>query len=147
MNFAPHVTVATIIERDGKYLLIQERSEGQLVYNQPAGHLEANESLAEAAVRETLEETGWDVNIEGLVGIALYHSPINGITYHRNTFFASPIHHHPDQPLDEGIKAAVWMTYEEMLDNKQSMRSPLVIKAVEQYRDGHRYPLEMIYSE
>jgi len=147
MNFAPHVTVATVIERDEKYLLIKEESEGELVFNQPAGHLEADETLIEAALRETYEETGWTVSIEGIVGIALYRSPINGITYHRNTFFASPVQHHPDQPLDEGIKAAVWMTYEEMLDNKQSMRSPLVIKAVAQYREGHRYPLEMIYSE
>ena len=146
MSFTPHITVATVIERDGKYLLIKEQSEGELVFNQPAGHLEADETLEEAAVRETYEETGWSVKIEGLVGIALYKSPINGITYHRNTFFATPLEHHPEQALDEGIESAVWMTYEEMLDHKQSMRSPLVIKAVEQYREGHRYPLEMIYS-
>jgi ADP-ribose pyrophosphatase YjhB (NUDIX family) len=146
MSFDPHVTVATVIERDNKYLLIEESSNGRLVYNQPAGHLEADETLQQAALRETLEETGWEVELQGVVGMALYHSPHNGVTYHRSTFYASAINHHPEQELDEGIEGISWMSYEEMLANADNMRSPLVIKAVEQYRNGHRYPLDLIYD-
>ena len=146
MSFEPHVTVATVIEQDDKYLLIQEESNGQLVYNQPAGHLEANETLAEAALRETLEETAWEVELKGVVGMALYRSPHNGVTYHRSTFYASPVKHHSQLKLDQGIKGTRWLSYEEMLQLADNMRSPLVIRAVEQYRDGHRYPLEMVYD-
>jgi ADP-ribose pyrophosphatase YjhB (NUDIX family) len=146
MPFEPHVTVATVIEQDGKYLLIEEISHGKQVYNQPAGHLEADETLTEAALRETLEETGWEVELQGVVGMALYLAPSNGVTYHRSTFYAAPTKHHKDRALDDGIEGIVWMSYEEMLQHADQMRSPLVIKAVEQYRNGHRYPLEMIYD-
>ena len=147
MSFEPHVTVATVIERDNKYLLIEERCNGRLTYNQPAGHLEADETLQQAALRETREETGWDVELQGVVGMALYLAPAIGVTYHRSTFFASPRQHHPEQALDDGIERVVWMSYEEMLNNADRMRSPLVIKAVEQYRNGHRYPLDMVYGQ
>ena len=86
MSWAPHVTVATVVFRqeagdsDGKYLLVFEKSEGQMVYNQPAGHLEAGETLAEAAIRETVEETGWKIKPTGLLNITLYTSPRNGVT-------------------------------------------------------------------
>ena len=146
MTFEPHVTVATVIEQDDKYLLIEEMSHGQLAYNQPAGHLEADETLQQAALRETLEETGWEVELCGVVGMALYLAPANGVTYHRSTFYAKPIKHHPEQRLDDGIERTVWMSYDEMLANADKMRSPLVIKAVEQYRAGHRYPLDMVYG-
>ena len=145
-DWQPHVTVATIIERNDRYLLVEERSNGRLVYNQPAGHLEPNETLIEAAARETLEETGWQVEIKGLVGIALYHSKHNQTTYHRTTFFAQALSHDPSLPLDTGIERAVWMSYEEMLAAADRMRSELVIKAVEQYRQQHQYPLSFIYD-
>ena len=146
MEWQPHVTVATIIEKDNKFLLVEEYSNGNLVFNQPAGHLDEDESLAEAAIRETLEETGWHIEPEGIVGLALYHSPHNQVTYHRTTFYAKAISHDASQPLDEGIERAVWMSYEEMLANKERMRSQLVIKAVEHYQNGHRYPLDMIFD-
>ena len=146
MKWEPHVTVATVIEKNGKYLLIEEQSSQGLVFNQPAGHLEANESLQEAAIRETLEETGWHIEIEGVVGMALYRSPSNGVTYHRSTFFAKAITETANAVLDDGIERALWMTYDDMLQNANRMRSPLVIRAVEQYQDGHRYPIECIYE-
>jgi ADP-ribose pyrophosphatase YjhB (NUDIX family) len=146
MEWVPHVTVATVVEKDGKYLLVQERSHGQLVFNQPAGHLEANETLEQAAVRETLEETGWLVAVKGLVGIALYTSPHNQVTYHRTTFFAEAISHDPQQKLDDGIEQALWMSYQEMLSSASAMRSELVIKSVERYRDGQRLPLTTVYN-
>lgn len=146
MTWQPHVTVATVIEDDGRFLLVEERCNGQLVYNQPAGHLDPDESLIQAAARETLEETGWTVEIAGVVGAALYTSPHNNVTYHRTTFFASPLSHNPALPLDTGIERIVWMTLDEMRENQSQMRSELVITAVEQYMNGHRYPLSMIYD-
>lgn len=146
MEWQPHVTVATVIEQDDKYLLVEEQGNGGLVINQPAGHLDPDESLLEAAVRETYEETGWRVALKGVVGIALYTSPLNGVTYHRTTFYADPVKHNPDIELDQGIERALWMTYEEMKAASARMRSHLVISAVEQYRQGHRYPLNMIFE-
>jgi len=146
MTWQPHVTVATVIEDNGKFLLVEERCNGQLVFNQPAGHLDPDESLIQAAARETLEETGWTVDIAGVVGAALYTSPHNNVTYHRTTFFATPLSHNSEQNLDDGIERVVWMTLEQMHEHKAQMRSELVITAVEQYLDGHRYPLSMIYD-
>lgn len=145
MQWLPHVTVATVIERDDTYLLVEEHSNGGLVFNQPAGHLDENESLQQAAVRETYEESGWIVEPKGLLGISLYHSPHNGVTYHRTTFFAEPIRHDDSVVLDDGIERIIWMTYEQMLAASERMRSSLVIRAVEQYRNGQRFPLDFIF--
>lgn len=145
MNWYPHVTVATIVEQGSKFLMVEELAEGERVYNQPAGHLEAGETLQEAAIRETLEETGWTVELQGVVGIGLYTSPGNGVTYYRTTFHARAIRHDPNCSLDEGIVGAHWMSYEEILTKSDKMRSDLVIEAIERYRAGHRYPLAMIY--
>jgi 8-oxo-dGTP pyrophosphatase MutT (NUDIX family) len=146
MDWQPHVTVATIVEQNGKFLMVEEQGNGGLVINQPAGHLDPDETLAEAAVRETLEETGWLIEPKGVVGVALYTSPHNQVTYHRTTFFAHAVSHNPDQPLDTGIKRALWMSHNELLAAADNMRSPIVIKAVEQYINGHRYPLDMIFD-
>lgn len=145
MEFAPHVTVATVVERNGSFLLVEERAAGQLVYNQPAGHLDPNETLQQAAIRETLEETGWLVELRGIVGLSLYTAPANGVTYMRTTFAASPMKL-TDNPLDEGIVRAVWLNHEEMLASRAKMRSPLVIASVEQYLAGKCYPMELIYQ-
>jgi 8-oxo-dGTP pyrophosphatase MutT (NUDIX family) len=141
-----HVTVATVVEKEGRFLLVEEHCNGGLVFNQPAGHLDPGEDLVEAAARETLEETGWQIQVEGVLGVALYTAPGNGITYHRTTFYATPLIHEEDRELDSGIERAVWLSYEEMQARSERMRSPLVLSAVEQYRDGHRYPLDLIYS-
>ncbi len=146
MEWLPHVTVATVVEKDDKYLLVEEISNGDLVFNQPAGHLEAGESLQQAAIRETHEETGWTVELQGVVGVALYTSPHNQTTYHRTTFFARAVSHNPELELDEGIERAVWMSYDDMLANSAKMRSQLVISSVDLYRNGHRYPLDLIFE-
>ncbi len=140
-----HVTVATVVEQDGRFLLVEERTAQGLVINQPAGHLDPGESLAQAAVRETLEETAWHIELQGLVGLALYTAPANGVTYHRTTFFGCALRREPDFTLDPGIERALWLSYEEMLAESGRMRSPLVLAAVEQYRRGQHWPLESIY--
>lgn len=148
MSWQPHITVATVIERDGRFLLVEERADDRsaLVINQPAGHLEPNESLVEAATRETFEETGWHVVVEGLVGVGLYTAPSNQTTYYRTTFYASLRQHDSSAKLDDGIERAVWMSLAEMRAAAPQMRSPMVIRTVEQYLDGHRYPLSIIYQ-
>jgi 8-oxo-dGTP pyrophosphatase MutT (NUDIX family) len=150
MSWYPHVTVATVIEDNGRYLFVEEEAaDGQLVFNQPAGHLEAGESLIEAAARETLEETGWTIEVLGVVAIGLYTTPVAGTpdgatTYYRTTFFGKAIQHDTQRVLDTGIVRALWLTLDEITALKHRMRSPLVPKVVEQYNAGHRYPLSMI---
>ena len=148
-NWAPHVTVATVIEQDGKYLLVEERDKtsGKMVFNQPAGHLEAGESLTTAALRETLEETGWEIELLGVLGIALYQAPGNGVTYYRTTFTGKPLRLVEHAELDPDIHEVHWLDYEAILANSDRMRSPLVLAAVGLQRRGICYPLDMIYSE
>lgn len=145
MDWHAHVTVATVIEAEGRFLLVEELKGGRVVINQPAGHLEPNESLIEAAQRETLEETGWTIEIQGIVGVGLYTAPSNGITYYRTTFYGKPVTHDPERALDEGIVRASWLTEEEVRAESERLRSPIVMKAIEQYLAGHRYPLSMIF--
>lgn len=147
-EWPPHVTVASVIVRDGCYLLVEERDKhsGALVYNQPAGHLEPGESLVEAALRETLEETGWQVKITRVLGMALYTTPGNGITYYRTTFLGEPLSRIDDGPPDPDIHAVHWMDYDEIRANDARMRSPLVLAAIEQHRRGVCYPLDLLYG-
>jgi ADP-ribose pyrophosphatase YjhB (NUDIX family) len=144
MSWAPHVTVATIVEHDNRYLMVYEESDGKKVYNQPAGHLDPNETLSEAAVRETLEETGWTIQLTGVVGVNLYTAPSNGITYLRTTFIAEAASHDANRPLDTGIIEAVWLTYEELKEREDQLRSPMTLQVIEDYRAGRRYPLAVV---
>src|SRR5690606_34474809 len=134
MSWAPHVTVATVVERQGRFLLVREQADGREVYNQPAGHLEQDETLVDAAERETLEETGWSVSVTALLSIGLYQSPLSGVTYLRHTFVAEPLSHHPERNLDEGILAAEWLSHEDLLERHQRLRSPMVLQAIRDYR-------------
>jgi len=139
-----HVTVATIVEKDGRFLLVDELADGHRVFNQPAGHVELGESLSQAALRETLEETGWHVELTHLLGIALYKAPANGVIYYRTTFIARPLSQVINAELDEGIIGPVWMTWQEIQSNRSAMRSPLVANVIEQYLAGIRLPLSFI---
>ncbi len=140
----PHITVATIIEREGKFLMVKENSEGRLVYNQPAGHVEIEESLLDAAIRETLEETAWRVNLVQLLGIYQYTSPDNGITYIRHCFIAKAIEPRTERDLDDDIAEAVWLSLAELEQRESEMRSPLVLEVIRDYLKGISYPLSLI---
>jgi 8-oxo-dGTP pyrophosphatase MutT (NUDIX family) len=146
MDWYAHVTVATVVEDNGRFLLVEEYQDGRLVLNQPAGHLEPNESLIEAARRETLEETGWTVDVQGIVGIGLYTAPGNGVTYYRTAFHGKPLTHDPERELDQGILRAVWLPAEEIRAESARLRSHLVLQVIEHYLAGQRYPLSMIFA-
>jgi len=145
MNWYPHTTVACIVEQNGRFLMVEEVDQGETVFNQPAGHLDENETLYAAAIRETLEETGWEVTLDAFLGTYQYLSPVNNITYIRHCFIASPFKHHPGLWLDEGIIAAHWLSAKEILAPDFSARSPIVGKVLQDYLDGQRYPLSLIY--
>ena len=144
MRFTPHVTVATLIERQGRFLLVEELAGGKLVLNQPAGHLEADESLIEAALRETLEETACSVELSAVTGIYLYTAPSNGVTYQRVCFAAKAVRHDAQRPLDDGIVAARWLSREELAQQPERWRSELTLRCIDDYLAGHRYPLSLI---
>ncbi len=130
MQWPPHLTVGVIVHRNSEYLMVEERQDGDAVFNQPAGHLEKGETLHEAALRETLEETGWAVSLTGISGIYHYHAPNDGITYHRVNFVAEPVaQQHSD--LDEGIIAAHWLSLEQI--GLRPLRSPVVMQCINDY--------------
>ena len=138
-----HLTVATVVAREDRYLMVREIADGREVINQPAGHVEAGETLQQAALRETLEETGWHVELTGLLGLSHYTSPANGITYYRVSFAAQPRAKQPEASLDDGIIEAPWLTLEE-LERSAILRSPLVLSDIRKYRQNRIYPLEFI---
>ncbi|PZO05808.1 MAG: NUDIX hydrolase [Lysobacteraceae bacterium] len=140
----PDVTVATVVVRDGRLLVVEESIRGALVLNQPAGHLEPDESLFNAALRETLEETGWDVELTAFIGAYQWKSPADGRHFLRMAFAAEPLQHHPDRALDEGIVQALWLTPAELQAQSARHRSPLVWRAVEDFLAGRRFPLQAL---
>lgn len=140
----PDVTVATVVVRDGRLLMVEERVRGALVLNQPAGHLEPDESLLEAALRETLEETGWEVTLTAFIGAYQWKAPADGRHFLRLAFAAEPRRHHPDRALDEGIVQALWLTPAELSAENHRHRSPLVWRAVEDFLSGRRFPLQAL---
>lgn len=140
----PDVTVATVVVRDGRLLLVEENVRGERVLNQPAGHLEPDETLFEAARRETLEETGWEVELTAFVGAYQWTSPADGRHFLRMAFAATPLRHHADRPLDEGIVRALWLTPGELLASSARHRSPLVWRVAEDFLGGRRFPLQAL---
>ena len=144
----PDVTVATVVVQDGKLLMVEERAQGRLVFNQPAGHLEPDESLQEAALRETREETGWDVALTAFIGAYQWKAPDSeagpGRHYLRFAFAAEPVAHDAARVLDEGIVQALWMSPQELQQQHARHRSPLVWQVVQDYLAGRRSPRSML---
>ena len=140
----PTVTVAAIVERDGAYLLVREQTRNGVRLNQPAGHLEPGETPPAGAARETLEEAAWEVEPSALVGIYRWDAPDNGATFVRFAYAATPIAAVPGRALDEGIVDALWLTYDEIVARRDEHRSPLVLRCIEDYRAGRRWPLDLV---
>ena len=137
-DWLPRVTVATVIEKEGKFLMVEEDIYGQRVLNQPAGHLEPDETLIEAAVRETLEETGWHIEVDHLIEFSQWTSPNSKNHYLRSCFAGTAVKFDPNQTLDEGILCAVWMSRDEVAANAHRLRSPLVLHHIDHHINGKR---------
>ncbi len=144
MIWKPNVTVASVIERDGRFLFVEEQTSAGLCFNQPAGHLDEGESLVDAVVRETLEETAHRFVARALVGIYQWRRPDAEVTYLRFAFSGDLLGQEPDRALDRGIVRAVWMNPQELAACADRHRSPMVARCVDDYLAGRRYPLELI---
>lgn len=144
MSMRPDLTVASIVERDGQFLLVEERVGSHLVFNQPAGHVERGERFVEAAVRETLEETAWTFVPTALVGIYLWEQPERHRSFLRVTFCGHVTHHDPNRRLDRGIERAVWLDRAGIVERSARLRSPMVIRCIDDYLEGRRYPIELL---
>ncbi len=140
----PHVTVATIVHRDGRFLMVEEEVKDRIVYNQPAGHLDVNESLLAAAVRETREETGWTVRLDHLVAIHQWRSHEHGEDVLRFSFAATALDHDETAPLDTGIRRALWLGRDEIAALGEQLRSPMILASIDAWLDGRRLPLAAV---
>lgn len=137
------ITVAAVAEKDGQFLVVEEQINDRLVFNQPAGHLDEHETLIEAVVREAFEETAWHFVPEAISGIYIWKSPRRGTTIMRTAFCGHVTGHVEDAPLDDGIVRAAWMTRAE-LEASNRLRSPFVLRCIDDYLAGARYPLELL---
>ena len=143
-QWKPRVTVAAIIEKDNRFLIVEEDIDNRVMLNQPAGHWEDNETLIEAVIRETLEETAWHFQPTQLVGIYQWKHTSSGDTYLRFAFTGGLLSKDEHRTLDEGIIQASWYTKEELLKNQDRHRSPQLMLCINDYLSGKRFPLEMI---
>jgi ADP-ribose pyrophosphatase YjhB (NUDIX family) len=143
MTWAPHVTVAAVIEQDGRYLLVQERDQGRQVLNQPAGHLEPGESLHDAVVREVLEETARPFSPSGLIGVYRWVSP-GGLTFIRFAFSGEAGEPEPGRSLDPDIEDTLWLTETQIADRAAELRSPMVLDCIRDARQGPVQPLDLL---
>lgn len=144
MIWKPNVTVAAVVEHDGRFLLVEEDADGALVLNQPAGHLDEGESLIEAVVRETLEETAWHFAPEAILGVYRWPHPTKDVTYLRFAFTGKLLHHEPTRTLDHGIVRTLWLGTDDIRAQAARHRSPQVQQCVDDYRTGRRYSLDLL---
>jgi ADP-ribose pyrophosphatase YjhB (NUDIX family) len=144
MTWRPNATVAAVVEQDGRFLVVEQTVRGRAVWNQPAGHLEDGESLLEAVVRETREETAWAFEPRGLVGIYRWRRAAAAVTYLRFTFFGQAVSHEPERALDPDIQRCLWVSRAELTAARDRLRSPMVLRAVDDYLNGPRYPLDLL---
>lgn len=144
MVWKPHVTVAAVIEREQKFLLVEEHTPRGLQFNQPAGHFEENEDLVAAIKREVTEETAWHFEPEHLISVQLWRRSPQEDTFIRVCFSGQCHSYNPNQALDEGIIATHWLSRDEIAANSHRLRSPLVLISVDNYLRGQRYPLTLL---
>jgi 8-oxo-dGTP pyrophosphatase MutT (NUDIX family) len=143
MVWTPRVTVAAVAEHDGRFLVVEEDIDGRTVLNQPAGHLDSGESLVQAVQRETLEETAWRFQPEAVIGFYLWTHPVTEVSYCR-VAFCGRCTHQESGPLDAGIRQALWLSRQELAAQSERLRSPMVLRAIDDYLSGNRYPLSLL---
>ncbi len=143
INWTPHITVASVIEYKQRFLLVEEKSNGLCVINQPAGHWDEGETLLEAVARETLEESAWHFEPQAIVGLYYYTSPNNQLTYLRICYCGRHHSHEPERILDTGILHTLWLRRDEVATLSNS-RSPMVLRCIDDYLAGNRYPVSLI---
>jgi 8-oxo-dGTP pyrophosphatase MutT (NUDIX family) len=144
MARTPDITVAAVTETAGRFLVVEERINRRLVFNQPAGHVEQGETLLAAVVREVREETAWGFEPQALIGVYLWRNPASGRSYMRFAFTGKVKDHDAAQPLDRGIVRTHWLSREDLQEREPRLRSPLVLRCIEDYLGGSRLPLEPI---
>ena len=141
----PHITVAAVARQGERFLMVEEAPDGTArCLNQPAGHLEPGETPLQAVTRECLEETAWQFRPDALLGVYTWHNPLNGQTFVRIAFVGECTGQERGRALDPDILAVHWLTAAELRDPAARLRSPLVLRAVEDYLAGRRYPLELL---
>lgn len=143
-SVCPELTVAAVVETNGRFLMVEERVHGRIVVNQPAGHVEAGETLRAAVIREALEETAWWFEPEAVVGIYLWSPSGDRTPFLRVAFAGRCTRHDAQRPLDAGILRALWLTASDLNDGPYELRSPMVMRAIEDYRRGSRLPCDLI---
>ena len=144
MSLRPDLTVAAVIERNGQFLLVEERIGQSMVFNQPAGHVERGEHLVTAVVREALDEPAWPFHPEDLVGVYFWDVPEKQKSFMRFTFSGHVSEHDSRRRLDRGIQRTVWLTLEQIRAQTPRLRSPMVLRCIEDYLGGRRYPLDVV---
>ncbi|MFM0733213.1 NUDIX hydrolase [Paraburkholderia sediminicola] len=148
-SWLPHVTVAAIVERDGRFLVVEEHTADGLRLNQPAGHLEAGETLLEAVIREALEETAHPFTPEALVGMYMTHFErpgSEGVTYLRFTYCGTSGAADAERALDSDIVRTLWMSADELRACPERHRTPLVMQCLDDYLAGRRFPLDFVHT-
>jgi ADP-ribose pyrophosphatase YjhB (NUDIX family) len=144
--WCPHVTVACVVADGDRFLMVEENIRGELCLNQPAGHLDDGERLVDAACRETLEESSWEIALDHFIGVQQWHSPVHDHQIVRFAFAGHPLKHHAERTLDAGISRALWMSYPEIVAARPRLRSPLVLTTLDDWLAGQRLPLSTLRS-
>jgi len=144
MIWKPNVVVAAIVEHEGRFLLVEEETDGAIVLNQPAGHLDEGETLIDAVIRETLEETAWHIEPTALLGVYRWPHPTQPVTYLRFAFIAHALREETGRALDHGCLRALWLTPEEIRAQRARHRSPQVERCLDDCLAGTCYPLELL---
>ena len=144
MIWKPNVVVAAIVERDGRFLLVEEEADGAVVLNQPAGHLDEGETLIDAVIRETLEETAWHIEPLALLGVYRWVHPSKPVTYLRFAFIGRALREETGRSLDAGCLRALWLTPGEIRAERARHRSPQVERCLDDYLAGTCYPLDLL---
>jgi 8-oxo-dGTP pyrophosphatase MutT (NUDIX family) len=144
MALKPDVTVAAVVQVEGRFLCVEERIRQRVVLNQPAGHVEIGETLLEAVAREVREETAWGFDPEALLGVYLWRKPSSLRSTLRFAFIGSVLDHDSARPLDEGIIRTCWLTRDELGAREARLRSPLVLRCFDDFLLGRHQPLDAV---